>query len=32
VTRKNTLTEDGLEVSEGTALIAELRALVGFRD
>ena len=32
VTRKNTLTEDGLEASEGTALIAELRALIGFRD
>ena len=32
VTRENTLTEDGLEASEGTALIAGLRALVGFSD
>ncbi len=30
VTRKNTLTEDGLEASEGSALIAELRAITGF--
>lgn len=32
VTRKNTLTEDGLEASEGIALIEELRAITGFRD
>ena len=32
VTRENTLTEDGLDASEGTALIAELRAIVGFGD
>lgn len=31
VTRENTLTEDGLEASEGAALIGELRAISGFR-
>jgi hypothetical protein len=32
VTRKNTLTEDGLDASEGIALIEELRAITGFRE
>jgi hypothetical protein len=30
VTRENTLTEDGMEASEGTSVIAELRRLTGF--
>jgi len=32
VTRANTLTEDGLEASEGIALIAKLRDITEFRD
>tara|TARA_R110001599_G_scaffold353870_1_gene601364 strand:+ start:157237 stop:158097 length:861 start_codon:yes stop_codon:yes gene_type:complete len=32
VTRENTLTEDGLDASEGMALIEELRAITGFGD